>query len=78
MKLSRTSKAGALLLTTGVVTILGVAIWLKTTRETLADIPMPMRAGTISRDFAVDHDGPLYEMKVQLAVLFPRRRLGVS
>ncbi len=25
---------------------------------------MPMHAETISREFAVDHDGPLYKMKV--------------
>ena len=58
MKLSRTSKAGAFLLTAGVVTILGVALWLKSTRETLADIPMPMRTGTISRNFTVHYERP--------------------
>jgi len=64
MRPSRTSRVGAFLVTAGVVTLLGVAAWLKTTREIFADIPMPMRAETISRNFAVDHDGPLYEMKV--------------
>jgi hypothetical protein len=64
MRLSRTSKLGTFLVAAGVVTLLGVAIWLKTTREILADIQMPMHAETISRDFAVDQDGPLYEMRV--------------
>jgi hypothetical protein len=64
MKLSRTSKVGVFLLTAGAVTLLGVAIWFKTTREILADFPMPMRAETVSRDFSVDHDGPLYKMRV--------------
>jgi hypothetical protein len=64
MKLSRTSKVGVFLLTAGAVTLLGVAIWFKTTREILADFPMPMRAETVSRDFSVDHDGPLYTMRV--------------
>jgi hypothetical protein len=64
MKLSRTSKVGVFLLTAGAVTFLGVAIWLKTTREILADFPMPMHGETISRDFSVEHDGPLYKMRV--------------
>ncbi|MGC2283796.1 MAG: hypothetical protein WA542_00975 [Candidatus Acidiferrum sp.] len=64
MKLSRASKVGVFLLTAGAVTLLGVAIWLKTTREILADFPMPMYAETVSRNFSVDHDGPLYEMRV--------------
>src|SRR5258707_13800651 len=64
MKLSRTSKVGVFLLTAGAVTLLGVAIWFKTTREILADFPMPMRAETVSRDFSVDHDGPLYKLRV--------------
>ena len=64
MKLSRASKVGVFLLTAGVVMLLGVAIWLKTTREILADFPMPMHPETISRDFSVDYDGPLYKMRV--------------
>jgi len=63
MALSRTPKVGLSLLTAGAVTLLGVAIWLKTTREILLDFPMPLHADTISRDFAVDHDAPRYKMK---------------
>jgi hypothetical protein len=71
MELSRTSKVGVFLLTAGTVTLLGVAIWLKTTREILADFPMPVHAETVSRDFSVDHDGPLYTMSVHFGSAVP-------
>jgi len=44
---------------------LAVAIWLKSTRTILADIPMPMRAGAVTKDFTVDYDGPIYSMQVR-------------
>lgn len=44
---------------------LAVAIWLKSTRTILVDIPMPMRAGAVTKDFTVDYDGPLYSMLVR-------------
>jgi hypothetical protein len=65
MGLTRAAKVGAFLLALGLATLLAVAIWLKTTRDTLADFPMPMRAETISRDFAVGYDGPAYTMMVR-------------
>ena len=65
MKLTRLAKAGLVLLALGLVTFLAVAIWLKSTRTILADIPMPMRAEVVSRDFAVDYDGPIYGMVVR-------------
>jgi hypothetical protein len=66
MKLTRLAKAGLVLLALGLVTFLGVAIWLKSTRTILADIPMPMRAEVVSRDFTVDYDGSIYQMVVRL------------
>lgn len=66
MKLTRLAKAGLVPLALGLVTFLVVAIWLKSTRTILADIPMPMRAEVVSRDFTVDYDGPIYGMVVRL------------
>lgn len=65
MKLARTAKAGLVLTGLGLLIFLAVAIWLKTTRTILAEIRMPMRAGVVSTDFTVDHDGPLYTMTVK-------------
>lgn len=65
MKLTLPGKIGLGLLALGLATFLAVAIWLKTVRTTLMDIPMPMRAGVTSKDFAVDYDGPIYTMEVQ-------------
>jgi len=65
MSLTRASRLGVILLTAGAVTVAGVAIWLKTTREILADFSLPTHAEAVSRDFAVDHDGPLYKMNVR-------------
>jgi hypothetical protein len=65
MKLTRLAKAGLVLLGLGLITFLAVAIWLKSTRTILADIPMPMRAEVVSRDFTVDYDGPIYGMVVR-------------
>lgn len=44
---------------------MAVAVWLKSTRTILADIPMPMHAGAITKDFTVDYDGPIYSMLVR-------------
>jgi len=62
MKLTRSAKAGLVLLAIGLSIFLAVAIWLKTTRTTLVDIPMPMRAEVTRKDFSVDYDGPIYGM----------------
>jgi hypothetical protein len=65
MKHTRPAKAGLVLTGLGLLIFLGVAIWLKTIRTTLVDIPMPMRAEATSKDFTVDYDGPIYTMTVQ-------------
>jgi hypothetical protein len=65
MRLTRLAKAGLVLLALGLIIFFVVAIWLKSTRTILADIPMPMRADVVSRDFTVDYDGPIYPMVVR-------------
>src|SRR2546429_200599 len=65
MKLTRTSKIGVFLLLLGLGILLAVAVWLKTAREILAEIPMPMHAGTVKREFTVDHDAPIYTLRVR-------------
>jgi hypothetical protein len=64
MKLTRISKAGLILTGFGVLIFLGFAIWLKSIRTTVVDIPMPMAAEAVSKDFNVDYDA-LYTMGVQ-------------
>ncbi len=51
MKLTLAGKIGLGLLVLGLATFLAVAIWLKTVRTTLMDMPMPMRAAVTNRDF---------------------------
>src|SRR5271155_343585 len=64
MKLTLPAKVGLGLVGIGLAAFLAVAIWMKTLRTTLADIPMPMRAETVGRDFTVDYDGPIYSVDV--------------
>jgi len=64
MKLAFPARVGLGLVGVGLAAFLAVAIWMKTVRTTLADIPMPMRAETVGRDFTVDYDGPIYSMDV--------------
>jgi len=64
MKLILSVKIGLGLVGIGLATFLAVAIWMKTIRTTLLDVPMPMRAESVGSDFTVDHDGPLYTMDV--------------
>lgn len=51
MKLTRISKAGLILTGFRVLIFLGFAIWLKSIRTTVVDIPMPMAAEAVSKDF---------------------------
>jgi hypothetical protein len=64
MKLNRIAKAGVALTVVGLLIFLTVAIWLKTTRTTVLDIPMPMHTEEVIQDFTVDHDA-LYTVWVQ-------------
>jgi hypothetical protein len=64
VKLTRIAKAGLVLTGLGLLIFVGVAIWLKSIRTTVADIPMPMRAAALQKDFTVDHDA-IYTMWVQ-------------
>lgn len=65
MKLTRAAKINVFLLALGLGTFLAVAVWLKTAREILADVPVPMHAGTVNREFTVDHDAPIYTLQVR-------------
>jgi len=65
MKLPRAAKFGLVVTAVGVLIFLGVAIWMKTARTTVADFPVPMHPGTISQDFTVDYDA-IYTMSVQV------------
>ena len=65
MKLPRAAKIGLVVTAVGVLIFLGVAIWMKTARTTVADFPIPMHPGTISHDFTVDYDA-IYTMSVQV------------
>jgi hypothetical protein len=64
MKLTRISKAGLLLIVLGLLIFVGFAVWAKSIRTTVMDIPVPMRAEAVSRDFAVDYDA-IYTMWVR-------------
>jgi len=64
MKLSRVSRIGLVLIGFGLVILLGFAIWVKSIRTTVLDIPVPMRAQAVSKDFSVDYDA-IYTMWVQ-------------
>ena len=59
MKPTLSTKPGLVVLVLGLVIFLAVATWLKTVRRTLMDIPMPMHAGAVTRDFRIDYDGQL-------------------
>jgi hypothetical protein len=65
MKLTTAAKAGLVLSVLGLGTFLAVAVWLKTIRANLVDIPMPMRVGVVGKNFAVDYDGPISWMAVR-------------
>jgi hypothetical protein len=64
MKLTRISKAGLVLIVLGLLIFVGFAVWAKSIRTTVMDIPVPMRAEAVSRDFAVDYDA-IYTMWVR-------------
>src|SRR5258708_1031119 len=64
MKLTRISKAGLVLIALGLLIFVGFAVWAKSIRTTVVDIPVPMRAEAVSRDFVVDYDA-LYTMWVR-------------
>jgi hypothetical protein len=62
---TRLAKANIVLFALGLFIFLAVAIWLKSTRTILADIPVPMSSEVVTRNFIVDYDGPLYRMVVR-------------
>lgn len=63
MKLARISKVGLMLTVLGLLIFFGYAIWAKSIRTTVMDIPLPMKAETIAKEFNVDYDA-LYTMWV--------------
>lgn len=65
MKPTPSAKAGLTVLVLGLAIFLAVAVWLKIVRRTLMDIPMPMHAGAVTKDFRIEYDGQMYVMAVQ-------------
>ena len=65
MKLTRSAKTGLASLSLGLGIFLAVAIWLNVSSTVQADIPMPMRPGTVTRDFTVDYDDRIYRLQVR-------------
>jgi hypothetical protein len=64
MKLTRLSTIGLVLIGFGLLIFLGYAIWAKSIRTTVLDIPVPMKAEAVSQDFSVDYDA-LYTMWIK-------------
>lgn len=64
MNLTRASKVGLAVAAVGVVTFLGTAVWLKSIRTTVLEIPASMHSETITKDFTVDYDAH-YVMSVR-------------
>ena len=71
MLLTRTRKAGLVLLGLGLLVFLIVAIWLKTIKTTVVEIPMPMLAEATTTNFTVDRDGD-YDVSVRFAPNLPQ------
>jgi hypothetical protein len=71
IKLARKARAGVVLTGLGLLIFVAVVIWLRTTRTILAEIPMPMRAGVVGKDFTVDHDGPIHTMEFKFDWIVP-------
>jgi hypothetical protein len=64
MKFTRVSTLGLALIGLGLLIILSYAIWAKSIRTIVLDVPVPMRADTLSQNFSVDYDA-IYTMRVR-------------
>jgi hypothetical protein len=64
MKLTRAAKSGLALIGVGMFIFLGIAIWLKTIRTTIVDLPLPLHGQSARPEFSVDFDG-LYTFWIQ-------------
>jgi hypothetical protein len=64
MKLTRVAKSGLALIVVGLLIFLSIAIWLKTVRTNVVDIPMPLRGQSATQDFTVNFNG-LYTVWVR-------------
>jgi hypothetical protein len=70
MKLSRVSKIGTVVTVVGVFIFVGTAVWLKSVRTIVADIPITQTPSTITKDFTVDYDA-LYTLSIQFDPSLP-------
>jgi hypothetical protein len=64
MSLAGPVKSGLVVVALGVSTLVGTAIWLKTTRTTVIDFPISIHPGTVSQEFTADYDAT-YVMSVR-------------
>jgi len=64
MKINLISKVGLVLIALGLAIFGGFAIWAKGIRTKVLELPMPIKAASVSQDFSVHYDA-LYTMTAQ-------------